>query len=217
MKTTKNPELTPTLAGRSADPLSTDEHLMELVQAGNRDGLGLLHERHAPFLKQIGRGVLHNDTDVDDLLQDVFVEIWNRAASYNPTKGHPIGWMVTLARRRAIDRVRRREAYSRFEERLSEETKGHSDGWSHVHEDVAQRERTERLERALAVLPAAQRDAVQLAFHGQMTQREIAEHTGLPLGTVKTRLELGIKKMAASLRGFEDLLESGTYLASGRI
>jgi RNA polymerase sigma-70 factor (ECF subfamily) len=67
----------------------------------------------------------------------------------------------------------------------------------------------EYLQRALATLPEAQRNAIKLAYHRQMTQREIAVHTGIPLGTIKTRLELGLKKLAVSLCGFEDLLWAG--------
>jgi len=190
---------------------------MEMIQARIREGLCQLHERHGQFLTQVGRGILHNDADVEDLLQDVFVEIWKRAASYDRSKGRPLGWMVTLTRRRAIDRLRRREAYDRAGERFAEEKRGHSDSWTHVHEDLAHGERKEHVGRALAGLPEAQRDAIQLAYHGQMTQREIAAHTGLPLGTIKTRLELGLRKMAGFLRGFEDLLEAGTCSAEREI
>lgn len=180
---------------------------MEMIQARSRDGLCLLRERHVGVLRKISREMLRNEADVEELLQDVFVEIWNRAASYDAAKGRPIAWIVTLTRRRSIDRGRRRDTYTRAWTRFAEETEAHSDRWTHVYEDVARSERHEYLGRALAVLPAAQRDAIRLAYYGQMTQREVAAHTGWPLGTVKTRLELGLKKMAVFLRGFEDLLE----------
>lgn len=186
----------------------TDEQLMVMIQSNERSGLDLLHKRYAVLLKSLGMQVLRNDSDAEDLLQDVFVEIWDRAASYDPLKGRPLAWIATLTRRRGIDRLRKRVTYGRLEERFAEETRSHSEGWTHVHEDLAQNERVEHLEQALARLPAAQRDAISLAYHQQMTQREIAAKTGIPLGTIKTRLELGLRKMAGFLSGFEDLLWS---------
>jgi RNA polymerase sigma-70 factor (ECF subfamily) len=217
MNTTTLLETSRMLPPQSADLLLTDERLMEMIQNHVREGIDLLHGRYAPLLKQISGAVLHNDGDVQDLVQEVFVEIWNRAASYEPAKGRPLGWIVTLTRRRAIDRLRRRDAYGRAGERFAEETSRNGDGWTHVHEDLARHEMTEHLLRALAVLPEAQRHAIQLAYHRQMSQREIAAHTGIPLGTVKTRLELGLKKMAVFLGGFEDLLVTDKLLAPCKI
>ena len=190
---------------RSPSPL-TDEHLMEMIQAHIHEGLDLLHERHATFLKALSSKVLHNDADVEDLLQDVFMEIWDRAAMYDPLKGRPLSWIATLTRRRSIDRLRKRTTYCRIEDSFAEETRGHSDCWTHVHEDLAQGEASEHLQLALTTLPEAQRTAIKLAYFRQMSQREIASYTGIALGTIKTRLELGLKKMAVSFRGLEDLL-----------
>ena len=207
-------ERTPAAAAERSHPPLTDERLMEMIQAHACDGLDLLHERYAGFLKVMSMKVLHNDADAEDLLQDVFLEIWNRAASYDPLKGRPLSWIATLTRRRSIDRLRKRETYCRIEDRFAEETKVHGDGWTHVHEDLVQIEMNEHLQRALATLPEAQRATIKLAYHGEMSQREIAAHTGVPLGTIKTRLELGLRKLAVSLRGLEDLLFAGNRTAS---
>ena len=195
-----------TAANNTQCPENTDEDLMEMIQAHNHRGLDLLHERYVILLKIVSMKVLHNDADADDLLQDVFVEIWERAGSYDPLMGRPLAWIATLTRRRSIDRLRKRETYCRVEERFAEDTDTRGDGWTHVHEELSQHEMSIHLQRALATLPEPQRRAIELAYHGQMTQREIAAHTGIPLGTIKTRLELGLRKMAACLFGFEDLL-----------
>jgi len=187
----------------------TDERLMEMIQEHARDGLWLLHERYIALLRQISTAVLHNDADVQDLLQEVFTEIWKRADRYEPARGRPLGWIVTLTRRRAIDRLRKRDAYCRAGDRFAEEMRGAKESWTHVHEEVAQHEMSERLACALTDLPEAQRNTVQLAYYQQLSQREIAACTGAPLGTVKTRLELGLRKMAVSLLGYEDLLPMG--------
>lgn len=201
-----NLEQTASATVNAPSPEITDEHLMEMIQSHRHRGLELLHDRYATLLKTVSMKVLHNDADAEDLLQDVFVEIWHRAASYNPLMGRPLSWIATLTRRRSIDRLRKRETYCRVEERFAEETQVHGDGWTHVHEDLSRGERNQHLQRALAALPEPQRHAIQLAYHGQMTQREIAAHTGTPLGTIKTRLELGLRKLAVCLFGFEDLL-----------
>ena len=194
----------------------TDEHLMAMIQAQIRNGLDLLHERYAPLLKGLSMKVLHNDADAEDLIQDVFLEIWARAASYDPQKGRPLSWIATLTRRRSIDRLRKRETYFRIEDRFAEETQASGASWTHVQEDLAQSEMNEHLQRALATLPEPQRYAIMLAYHRQMSQREIAAHTGIPLGTIKTRLELGLRKMAISLRGFEDLLWTDNSAAGAK-
>jgi RNA polymerase sigma-70 factor (ECF subfamily) len=206
---TKLLQQTPTAtAGRSPSEF-TDEQLMQMIQSHRHSGLDLLHDRYAALLRGLIIKVLHDATDAEDLLQEVFLEVWIRAANYNPVKGRPLSWIATLARRRSIDRLRRNETYRRLGERLAEETKGHSNRWTHVLEDVAQIEMNAHLQRAMATLPEVQRMAIKLTYHHQMSQREIAAHTGIPLGTIKTRLELGRRKMAASLCGFEDLLCAG--------
>src|SRR6187402_3363889 len=96
---------------------NTDEQLMARIQARDDAALATLYKRHTPILRTVISRVVHNEYDVDDLLQEVFLELWNRADHYDEEKGKALGWIVTLARRRAIDRVRRRQAYARAEER----------------------------------------------------------------------------------------------------
>jgi RNA polymerase sigma-70 factor, ECF subfamily len=185
----------------------TDEHLMEQIQARKSEALGVLHDRYATMVKALVMKVLHNDAESDDMVQEIFMEVWDRAASYNPEKGKALGWMITLSRRRAIDRLRKREAYCRMEDRLTEASKQNpQESHAHVEEDIAHAEMREHLNRVLVTLPPAQKQAIELAFYRGMSQREIAAHTGIPLGTIKTRLELGLKKVAEALKGFEDLL-----------
>jgi RNA polymerase sigma-70 factor (ECF subfamily) len=118
-----------------------------------------------------------------------------------------LGWIITLSRRRAIDRLRKREAYCRMEERLTEATQREpQEGHTHVEDDIAHAEMREHLSRVLVTLPPAQQQVINFAFYKGMSQREIAAHTGIPLGTIKTRIELGLKKISEALKGFEDLL-----------
>ena len=185
----------------------TDEQVMAMIQARQPEAISLLHDRYASTLKALIMRVLHNDAESEDMLQEIFLEIWDRAASYDPQKGKALGWVITLTRRRSIDRLRKREAYGRMEDRLLEETQRQPhDSFAHVEEDVAHAEMREHLNRVLATLPTAQREVIEFAFYKGMSQREIAAQTGIPLGTIKTRIELAMKKITEALRGLEDLL-----------
>lgn len=199
-------EITPAATANAPPSALTDERLMEMIQSQRHNGLDQLHVRYATRLKRLIRELLHSDADAEDVLQDVFLEIWNRAANYNPLMGKPLSWICTVTRRRSIDRLRRKETYRRLQERFVEETDSRDYGWTHVHEDVAQLEMNAHLEQAMAKLPKAQRKAIKLAYQKQMSQREIAAYTGIPLGTIKTRLALGLRKMAVSLSGWGEIV-----------
>ncbi len=180
----------------------TDEQLMELVQHEESRGLEELYRRHAATLRAVIVRVLHNEHSSEDLLQEVFLEIWRLAGRYSPEKGKALGWMITLARRRAIDRLRREQAYFRVEERFQKETEQQPEAWTHtrVETDIEAADIRHILADILETLPPAQKAAVELAFYKGMSQREIASHTNIPLGTIKTRLELGVRKIAAKLK-----------------
>jgi len=187
-----------TLTETSAGP--TDEQLMTLVQGGDESAVTMLYHRHTAILRTVISRVVHNDADTDDLLQECFVELWRRAATYDEKKGKLLGWLITLARRRSIDRVRRRQAYSRAEERLIEHSKcTGEDSHNHVEDEANASDCSNALKDALAQLPEAQREALQMAYYQGLSQREIAAKTGIPLGTIKTRLELAIRKVRATL------------------
>jgi RNA polymerase sigma-70 factor (ECF subfamily) len=186
----------------------TDLELMEGIQAENPDALSQLYDRYNGILKALILRVIHNEAEADDLLQEIFMEIWNQAKNFSALKGKPLGWMVTLARRRAIDGLRKKQAYARAEERLQQETEQQPDAWVHntTEEEITVGDRRVLIRRVIAVLPPAQQQAIELAFFRGMSQREIAAKTNTPLGTVKTRLELGLKKIYDGLKELRDEL-----------
>jgi RNA polymerase sigma-70 factor (ECF subfamily) len=183
----------------TGDGGASDEQLMTLIQSRDEAALATLYRRHTAILRTVIARVVHVDADVDDLLQELFVEVWNRASTYEESKGKALGWMITMARRRAIDRVRRRQAYARAEERLRLQSECEQTSHYHVEEDAAAAERAAMLRETLATLPEAQQEAVRLAFYQGLSQRQIAAKTGVPLGTIKTRLELAVRKMRVAL------------------
>src|ERR1700724_865432 len=109
----------------------SDAELMLGIQAEEPEALSQLYDRYNGILKALILRVIHNDTEADDLLQEVFMEIWNQAKNFSAKKGKPLGWMVTLARRRAIDGLRKKQAYLRAEARLQTETEQQPDAWIH--------------------------------------------------------------------------------------
>src|SRR5918996_3947085 len=186
----------------------SDLALMQAIQAEDPDALAQLYDRYNGILKALILRVVHNEAEADDLLQEIFMEIWNQAKNFSAQKGKPLGWMVTLARRRAIDGLRKKQAYARAEERLQNETEQQPDAWVHnaTEEEIVLSDTRVLIRRVIMSLPPAQQQAVDLAFFRGMSQREIAAKTNTPLGTVKTRLELGLKKIYDGLKELRDEL-----------
>jgi RNA polymerase sigma-70 factor, ECF subfamily len=191
---------------RPGDP--SDEELMERIQCRDEAALEALIKRYTPMLRSIAGNMLASDHDVDDAVEATFLCIWERSAKYDSTKGNAIAWIVTMARRRAIDRVRRRQAYDRAEMRyrLSIDTGTQHLASDDVEEQAAGADHAAMFAELISHLPEAQQQVVRMAFYQGLSQREIARETGLPLGTVKTRIELGIKKLrsAATKLGSRD-------------
>jgi RNA polymerase sigma-70 factor (ECF subfamily) len=180
----------------------SDLELMQGIQQGNPDALSELYDRYNGIIKALILRVIHNEAEADDLLQEIFMEIWNQAKNFSAQKGKPLGWMVTLARRRAIDGLRKKQAYARAEERLQSETEQQPDAWVHntTETEITRGDTRELIRKVIDSLPLPQQQAVELAFFQGMSQREIAAKTNTPLGTVKTRLELGLKKIYDGLK-----------------
>src|SRR5213082_3732155 len=186
----------------------SDVDLMLGIQSGDADALSQLYDRYNGVMKALILRIIHNETEADDLLQEVFMEIWNRAKNFSAKKGKPLGWMVTLTRRRAIDGLRKKQAYTRAGERLKSETEQQPDAWVHnaTEEEITFGDTRILVRRVIDTLPDAQQEAINLAFFRGMSQREIAAKTNTPLGTVKTRLELGLKKIYDGLKELRDEL-----------
>jgi RNA polymerase sigma-70 factor (ECF subfamily) len=186
----------------------TDLELMHAIQEEKPEALEQLYDRYNGILKALILRVIHNEAEADDLLQEIFMEIWNQAKNFSAQKGKPLGWMVTLARRRAIDGLRKKQAYARAEERLQTETEQQPDAWVHnaTEEEITFSDTRILVRRVINTLPPAQQQAINLAFFRGMSQREIAAKTNTPLGTVKTRLELGLKKIYDGLKELKDEL-----------
>ncbi len=198
----------PAIAPEIAPGEPTDFELMAGIQQEDPEALSKLYDRYNGIIKALILRVVHNEAEADDLLQEIFMELWNQAKNFSASKGKPLGWMVTLARRRAIDGLRKKQAYLRAGERLQHETEQQPDAWVHnaTEEEINSSDTRALIRKVISSLPVAQQQAIELAFFRGMSQREIAAHTNTPLGTVKTRLELGLKKIYEGLKELKDEL-----------
>jgi RNA polymerase sigma-70 factor, ECF subfamily len=182
----------------------TDVELMEAVVRGESDAMAAIYERYEATLRAVIISVLHEQGETDDVLHDVFIQLWNRADRFVAEKGLH-GFLVTLARRRALDRLRRRLAYRRATDRLetqmtaefNDKVRGH--GVKPTDFDLS-----EILSNMIRLLPEPQQEVVQLTFFEGMSQRQIAAEKCIALGTVKTRLQLAHKKLLNHLVLIQD-------------
>ncbi len=179
----------------------TDEQIMARIQGGDEAALAAMYHRHTPILRTVISRVVHNESDVDRPDPGSIPGTVEPRAKLRRNERQGPRWLVTLARRRAIDKVRRRQAYARAEERLRLETE-HEPQLARFHgveDNVNAADRSEVFKRLLSALPEAQREALHLAYYRGLSQREIAAQTGIPLGTIKTRLELAVRKVRAAI------------------
>lgn len=154
------------------------------------------------LLKQIINGVVLNNEDVDDLYSAALLEIWTKIDQFDAEKGRLIGWVVTLVRRRAIDGLRRKGGYWRMKERFQALVMIEEKVFSSSADFEIKNPDYERVHELLyhVGIPEEQREALLFCYVEGMSQRQIAAYTGIPLGTIKTRLELGFRKISALIR-----------------
>jgi RNA polymerase sigma-70 factor (ECF subfamily) len=184
-------------AAASGTSDSDARELSQLRRAarGEAEALRGLYERYAPIVFAVGLRILANRNESEEVVQDTFLEVWRRAGEYDPRRGSPIAWVITIARTRAIDRLRARASQERMLVK-TDSSPPPSASPADLNED---RELRERVQAALVGLPAEQRRVLELAYFEGLSQSEIAKKTGEALGTVKTRVRLGMEKLSAIL------------------
>jgi RNA polymerase sigma-70 factor (ECF subfamily) len=188
--------LLPLLLGVLAPAGAGDEALLRRVAAGDARALRRLYDRCAPTALALALRILRNRAEAEDTLQDAFLEAWKRAKSFDPRRGSATAWVMTIARSRALDRLRARGSVDRTAQAVAREQ---ALPLPLPIESAEQRQERDRLQRALSALPPEQRAVLELAYFEGLTQSEIAARTGDPLGTVKTRCRLALDKLAGLL------------------
>jgi RNA polymerase sigma-70 factor, ECF subfamily len=177
----------------------TDAELMEAVVHRDPDAMAAIYDRYESMLRVVVSSILHEGGETDDVLQDVFIQLWNCADRFLAEKELQ-GFLVTVAKRRALDRLRRRLAYRRATDRLETEMMSEfSDKMRRPQVKPTTFDLSELLSTMILLLPEPQQEVVQLTFFKGLSQRDIAAQKSIALGTVKTRLQLAQKKLLNQL------------------
>lgn len=170
---------------------------MQAVSRGDESALAALYDRYRLILFGLILRILHDRQEAEDVLQEAFLQVWRRANDFDPARGRAFTWLVTIARSRALDRLRASGSRARIATEAEQEPR---ESVGDAAADAVKSEEGEIVRQALAELPEEQRRALFMAYFEGLTQSEIADRLGDPLGTVKTRMRSGLMKLRELLR-----------------
>ncbi|CAN5886208.1 ECF RNA polymerase sigma factor SigK [soil metagenome] len=180
---------------------ATSEELLVAVADGDADAFAVLYDRVTPQVLGVALRVLRDRSLAEEVTQEVLVEIWRKATRFDPDRGTASGWITTLAHRRAVDRVRSEQASRDRDDRVSRRDTPRP--FDNVADEVETRLDHWQVRSALAELTDRQREAIELAYFGGHTYRDVAKVLGIPEGTAKSRLRDGLLRLRLAL---EDLV-----------
>lgn len=178
--------------------LAQDRDAIARMAARDPGGLEALYDRHATAIYSLALRILHDAADAEDVTQEVFTQAWTQADRFDPSRGAVAAWLTVLGRSRALDRVRRRRRGGLADGDAA--AAAIPDPGPSVELMAAAAEQVVAARTALGLLPAEQRDAIELAYYEGLTHGEIAARTATPLGTVKTRIRTGLQRIREALR-----------------
>ncbi len=176
----------------------SDVLLLKEIAARDEAALAQLYDHYGRILFGLLMRILNNREEAEDVLQEVFLQVWRKAGDFDESRGRPFTWLVTLARSRAIDRLRTLASRERVAEAGAREV---SEVISDAATDALKSEQRGLVSDALAKLPDEQKRPIMLAYFNGLTQSEIATRLGAPLGTVKTRMRTGMIRLRELLAG----------------
>ncbi len=181
-----------------------DRALVARVRDGDEEAFRGLFDRYAPTAKALALRVIRQTHLAEEIVQEAFLALWRNPEGYDGTRGSVRSWLMGMVHHRAVDAVRREEAHRRRADsavaEIRDESADHADD---VVEELGRPEERRVVRAALAELPTEQRGVLEMMYFDGLTQTQIADKTGLPLGTVKSRTLLGMRRMRASLGGLE--------------
>ena len=177
------------------DEIGRAEVALLRVAEGDRAAFPELYDRFAGKVYGLSLRVLRNNAHAEEVTQETMLEVWRKATQYDPARGSAAAWIMTIAHRKAIDRVRSEQSARRREERVAVRDLSVDDPGEAAELSLNR----ERLRNAMVDLTDLEREAIELAYYGGYTYREVADRLGAPLGTVKTRMRAGLARLRVSL------------------
>lgn len=186
------------LTGITAEEaMREDDLLMARVKGGSVDAFEVLYDRYSARAYRLARSICHDQGHAEDAIQEAFLSLWKSRAAYQPQRGTVAAWLLTAVRYRAIDVTRRDHKHA--SRRTGEHALALHPTQGAFADQVANRDEADRLRALLNRLPDAQREVITLAFYGELNHTEIATALGLPAGTVKGRMRLGLHKLREAI------------------
>ncbi|WP_235003566.1 sigma-70 family RNA polymerase sigma factor [Blastococcus haudaquaticus] len=187
---------------RRADDAEGDADVIRRIRAGDRGAIDDLYERFRRPAFALARRILGDDALAEDVLQEVFLSVWRDPAAFDRGRGSLSSWLLAVVHHKAVDAVRREESQRRRQAQAEDAlVLDAPTATRDVEDDAWTRLVGEQVRTAMGVLSPAQREALTLAYYGGYTQREVATLTGAPLGTVKTRMLSGMRRLKQELGG----------------
>ena len=180
---------------RSVEPMAppTHEELIRLVALGDEAAFEELYDTVAPRVFGLVRKVVRDAAQSQEVTQEVFVDIWAQASRFDADRGKAMSWMLVIAHRKAVDKVRASQASS--DRDLRQGIKEFQESYDDVADTVESQMEAERVNKALETLSQPQQEAIRLAYYGGYTHQEVAELLKIPVGTVKTRIRVGMIRL----------------------
>jgi RNA polymerase sigma-70 factor, ECF subfamily len=182
-------------------PEPTDVEAFSALRAGDASALGLFYERYGEAIYRFALRMLGQVQEAEDLTQEIFLTFWQRK-EFDPNRGSVLVFLMMLTRSRAINRLRQRSIQHRFQHRLERNVSSHAS--STPLDSAALKEVSQRVRNALQNIPESQRQTLEMAYFDGLSQSEITERLGIPLGTVKTRSRQGLLKLRTLLQDLVD-------------
>jgi RNA polymerase sigma-70 factor, ECF subfamily len=178
-----------------------DGELLQRIGAKDRNAFGEFYDLYSTLIFSIASKILNNAEEAEDVLQETFIQIWEKAAKFDPKFGKASSWAAILARNKAIDRIRASQRRTRLGQEAVLESNIAAEVSQTTNEVVHGHEKAKLIQSAITQLPAEQRHAIELAYFSGLTQNEISEKLHEPLGTIKARIRRGLLKLRDQLEG----------------
>jgi RNA polymerase sigma-70 factor (ECF subfamily) len=184
-----------------SQPQTDDLELVLGIARRESEAFAAFYDRHASRIFALLYRLLGERAEAEDALQDTFWQVWRQAGTHDSSRGTPMAWLVQIARSRGLDRLRQARTRAQRDGGSVDDMQERLPADQTTENDVIARESQQTIRRRLAALPADQQEVITLAYFDGLTHQEIAERLKIPLGTIKTRIRLGMRKLQEAFQG----------------